>query len=243
MDIDHANIHNLTGLWKKYGAHCVMQQGGSQLMASDTWPYRAWVEGKSDLALQLLNTPKTHRLSRWPYASCDVEHVSEQWQFEFAQTAMYLPLHHYQATAVSPTNHLHMQVVKDECLLRDWLTVCSDAFGYEIDANALLPLLTEDDVTIFLGVIENQPALSALLYRTDNVIGLHQMAVSQKFQGRGLAQVAMHFLLSKAKSSGAEYMVLQASEAGLPVYSKLGFQTQFTLKHYLFEDSQPHSAS
>ena len=238
MDIDQLNIRNLNALWKKYGAQTVAQQGNTRLMANKSWPLRCWVEGEPDLAFQIAKTPDSHKLSSWPYPLSQpgqlnqTQGLNKHWQLAIDQTAMYIGLADYAATDTTNVDRFSLEKVKDNQGLKQWLAISSEAFGYDIDEQVFIPLLNDPDIEILMGRTQGLPAVSALLFRTENVIGLHQMGVKSAFQGQGLSTLAMHQLLSMAKQQGAEYMVLQASAAGLPVYQKLGFHRQFALKYF-----------
>lgn len=241
MHIDQLNIHNLTSLWKKYGEVLVMQQGNSKLKATQSWPYRCWVEGEQNLTLQISQTPKTHRLFSWPYPLAVSEDtdtaplLNKDWHLEFDQTAMYLELDKFK----SPTqqqNEVDIRKVEDFESLAQWVQISSEAFGYEVDEEVFRPLLSDHDIEIYIGFINQQPAVSALLYKTGKVTGLHQMGVKQKFQGLGAAKKVMYQLLVRAQLLGTDYMVLQASRLGSPLYLKLGFQEQFRLLYFRFTE-------
>ena len=236
MHINQLNIHNLTSLWKKYGADVVTSEKNSRLMASKSWPYRAWVEGKPNLELQLKHTPQTHRLSTWFDVTKDnenadaLEQLKKHWQVEFEQIAMSIPLSSYQKPETQHPNFV-IERVTNPVQLNDWLVISSEAFKYNIDEKVFTPLLHDTDIEIYIGKVDGKPALSAMLFKTENVTGLHQMGVSKAFQGQGLAKKTMHFLLNRAKQQ-SEYMVLQASEMGLPLYRSLGFEPLFELTYF-----------
>ncbi|MBU3021304.1 GNAT family N-acetyltransferase [Aestuariibacter sp. A3R04] len=236
MHVSQLNIRNLTSLWKKYGASIVAEKFSSALLTSNSWPYRAWIEGQPDLALQIAKTPHTHRLFTWPdgsesqIAQDTLTQRNSKWQFEFKQTAMYLPISNYQTTDVQDDNFL-LSRVTNYSQLREWLAISSEAFNYEMDEDVFTPLIDDSDIEIYLGKVNQKPAVSALLFKTDNVTGLHQMGVKHAFQGQGLAKKAMHLLLRQALRHQSAYMVLQASEPGLPLYRSLGFESIFELTY------------
>ena len=53
---------------------------------------------------------------------------------------------------------------------------------------------------------------------------LLNMYVEPKHRGQGLAKLLMQVATAHSKSLGIRYMVLHASEAGRPIYSKLGWK-------------------
>ena len=241
MDIDQANIENLTSLWKRYGAEAICTDKGSTLFANRSWPFRCWLEGKSNLDLQTRATPESHRLSTWVFGSYDdngeEQHIANTcrergWILEFEQTAMYLPLIGYKAPDPQAHQGLVFKAVSDQQQLRAWLSICSEAFGYVVDEKIIKSVWKDKDLSLLLGMVDGEPALTALIFTTGDVVGLHQLGVKTRFQGQGLSKIAMHQLLQQASEQGSKYMVLQASAAGLPLYRKLGFHLQFSLKHF-----------
>lgn len=253
MHVNQLNIENLTSLWKKYGS-VANQQNNSTLWTSKSWPYRAWVENdtrgaeksftkarrvenenKSAVAAWLENTPPTHFFSHWEFeanSTTDAEFFhGKGWQLAFELTAMSLPL---AALEVHDTQHssLTFERVSRHDSLKNWLETSSEAFNYQIDPAVFQPLLDDNDVEIYLGKVNGKPAVSALLFKTGNVTGLHQMGVKSAFQGQGLAKKAMHFLINRAVQQASDYMMLQASEMGLHLYKSVGFEELFTLSHY-----------
>lgn len=247
MTLDQLNIHNLTALWHKYGAAQREQRHNSRLVTSNNWPYRSWVEGEPDAALQQAHTPATHTLSSWPHplpnrGSLALERAAAppsntHWQWGFEQTAMYLPLNNLALPAEHQHNKVKLYKVDNNQSLLQWIQVNSDAFGYKINAAVFSPLLADQEIAIYLGFVNQQPALGALLYKTGKVTGLHQMGIKPEFQGLGLATNAMSQLLAIAQQQGAKHLVLQASSAGLPLYTKLGFQPQFRLLHFYYSNN------
>lgn len=53
------------------------------------------------------------------------------------------------------------------------------------------------------------------------------MCTLPEFQGKGYARALMTYALSEAKGLGASYAFLEASDSGLGVYQKLGFEPLF----------------
>nr|WP_249318896.1 GNAT family N-acetyltransferase [Pseudoalteromonas sp. BDTF-M6] len=149
---------------------------------------------------------------------------------------MYLPLSvsDYPPTSDKPITSAKL-VVRNITRVEEvssWIEVVNDAFGYRVDARAIAPLLECEQAQLYVGVWAGEVVASALLYYTGEVVGLHQVALKQTHQGQGLAKSMMQDLLRLAVASGAQYMVLQASAAGRPLYENLGFITQFEIRSY-----------
>lgn len=245
MSVDDLNIANLTALWKLYGSTLRASSCGFALYGHDSWPLRYWLEQKavsasgraSEALSELLDAvPAAATVPLWngAVATSDLSKVLLAKGFvpEFEQQAMYMHMPDNCLWQGAATSVLEVMPVEDVQAVRAWVTVVEDAFGYCVDAPVIERLLGDASFGLYLGMYEQQPAVTGLLYKTAAVVGVHQLGVSRVFQGRGLARSMMENLLSRCVDWHADYVVLQASEAGLPLYERLGFVSQFSIVNY-----------
>lgn len=261
MNIDQANIANLTGLWKKYGAENLTLPRKSkvtEVTANSQWPHRLWqaasiedsrLNSVDELTRWLELTPSSYLSNAtvpvWPFALEDKPDVNaletsmfEQqlnqlgWQCAFEQTAMYLPLREIDTKRFAQKEDFSVQQVQSSQQLAAWVSIASEAFGYSIDQQVFEKLIDDPSIQILLGMSADEPVATALLYQDDVVIGLHQMGVGKAFQGKGFAKSMMHELILFCVDREVESLVLQASQAGKPLYDSLGFLGQFGIKNY-----------
>ncbi|MDP5213418.1 GNAT family N-acetyltransferase [Pseudoalteromonas tunicata] len=119
-----------------------------------------------------------------------------------------------------------------------WANACGKAFGYQIDADVIEQLAQHSNNWILSLKVDEQIAVTAILHQTNSgfgeqtTFGLHQMGALTEFRGQGLAKKMMQHLIAFAKQQGASLLTLQASQAGLPLYEKLGFKAQVPLYSY-----------
>ena len=229
----HANIENLTGLWRLMG--CVEQEEG--LTQSTRWPYRCWqgidrqTEDGPGVTGQI---PAGYLYPVWQ-AGDTTTRLEQQLQQKglqvgLEQLAMILPLaHDYPATA-SP--RLEVSRVQNHREAEAWTELCGRAFGYQLDTDVIDHLRQEAGVEVLWAFRKEEPVATAILNRTGPVMGLHQVGVPPELQGQGIARELMQVLLAHAQAAGAEYVCLQASAAGEPLYRRLGFQPQFRIRSY-----------
>jgi len=252
MHIDEANLINLTGLWKKYGSRPVNECELPLLLANTHWPHRCWHDWKTDELSSTMagysndtawleDVPESVILPIWPTMSdnkvfkpllTEKQLLEKKWIYAFGQIAMYIELH--EEMAYHPLTRLGFQV-NPECTPEDitkWVEIGSEAFAYCIDRSVIENLINDKSIRILLGYQGEQAVASALLYKTGNVIGLHQVGVKRAFQGQGIAKYFMQEIISTCVLWQGKYIVLQASQAGQPLYDGLGFQAQFTIKNY-----------
>ncbi|WP_319379757.1 GNAT family N-acetyltransferase [Thiomicrorhabdus sp.] len=269
MPLDKENLHNLTGLWKKYGV-CEKSQTPDGIQINRDWPHRVWMEQtdngfaafdstsdfSSSLQSALHEVPMGTVFPLWipnpilgdfkavvPSYGLDSEKLKQLlqqsgWHKTFEQTAMYLNL-----DKLNPENNaakrdekdlddLHLIAVTSQEDLSHWIKIASEAFQYDVNSESLIPLLDDSDIRILLGQFQGSPVACALLYKTGSIIGLHQMGVRKDYQGKGIARRFMYKLMQLSAEWSGKTMVLQASNAGLPLYEKLGFSEQFFIENY-----------
>lgn len=252
VNINQANIHNLKSLWEKYGSQIINEDGGIGLKTNPHWPHRCWLSNSTPIKdfLWLKHLKKSTILPVWPKinnngdsqqistypATIEKELTDNNWQCVFNQTAMYLSLAEHNVNtikkSVSPLNKLTIKQVETTEELKMWVDIASQAFGYSIDYLVFKNLIHDKDIKIIHTYYNEQAIATALLYKTGEIIGMHQVGIKPDFQGRGLARSVMLLLIDMAIKWQGTYIVLQASPAGKPLYDNLGFNTQFLIKNY-----------
>lgn len=250
MHIDSANINNLTKLWQRYGAQLLYKDDNVQLSKNISWPNRVWVDtvwpvsGES-LAQTAKISPNTSLFPVWPMMKDNgpaspqeiidgLVGQSQDWQAIFQHTAMALHLAKRQHLNTQTAFRWPIDIKRLSCKddIAAWVATGSNAFGYSIDPNVILPLLACKDIQILLAHNKkSQPVATGLLFKTGNVVGIHQISVLDDHRGKGYATQMMNSLIERADQWQAEYVVLQASEAGKAVYRKLGFVEQFFITY------------
>lgn len=252
--MDKENLINLTGLWKKYGAQKMQTSLSSNVFVNPKWPYRYWLDAPLDnIAYQSMssrfdNIPEQVTIPVWPMMKSanalhyetaqtqfkQTELLSDNWHCGFEQLAMYkqLPIDVI-SLPQNRSGFVVTQVATAEELAK-WVLIGSEAFAYQIDSDVIKQLVDDKELQILLGWQHGEAVASALLYKTGEVIGVHQVAVKQAFQGQGIANAFMQHIIAICSQWQGKYMVLQASVAGQPLYAKLGFKAQFKIKNFQF---------
>lgn len=250
MPIDQANLANLAGLWKKYGSERIASSAGLSLYANTHWPHRCWLEWEATgneiigqtsqrsgaIKALLENLPDSSIMTLCPLmsASYTIEQQLKErkWSAEFEQTAMYLKLGNIAKYQTFGKGGVELKPVNRAADIDDWVDIGSEAFGYRIDCKVIERIVNDQDIQLLLGYQGGQTVATALLYKTGEVVGLHQMGVKRDFQGRGIAKRLMHEIVEACSRWQGKYIVLQASEAGKPLYDSLGFNIQFVIKNF-----------
>ncbi|MEW5057222.1 MAG: GNAT family N-acetyltransferase [Cycloclasticus sp.] len=257
MHINKANLSNLMGLWRKYGSRPNNEGALPLRHANIHWPHRYWFdENTDDIAYPvqdysndsswLNDVPDSAVIPVWFVVSDNKngdatpflqQHIEKQllennWRCVFEQTAMYKELP--EEVPCIPLTRVGFQVIKARSSedIKKWVGISSEAFAYDIDLPVIEKLFNDKDIQILVGWQDEQAVASALLYKTGDIVGIHQVGVKKAFQGQGIARYFMHKIIMAGALWQAKHIVLQASQAGQPLYESLGFRAQFTIKNY-----------
>ncbi|WP_343808201.1 GNAT family N-acetyltransferase [Marinobacterium maritimum] len=236
MDVSlaKANIDNLTGLWRLMGS----QRQSSGLHYSLSWPGRCWLEWDLREEYDALTIqaciPSGYLCPIWhageTSAQLEQQLVASGFEMGLQQLVMVLPLGGQEPG--NKSDRLDLSLLEHAGDAEAWADLCGRAFGYSIDASVIERLRQQPDVEVLWAKCGGVPVATAILYRTGAVVGVHQVGVPQEQQGKGIARELMQQLVARAQATGAEYLCLQASAAGEPLYLSMGFQPQFTLRSY-----------
>ena len=152
------------------------------------------------------------------------------------QTAMFLNVPNSSSDSgtlqVQPRIGFTVKKVKTPQDITLWIDVVMQAFGYSIDREVIENLINDLDMQLLMGCYNDQTIASAILYKTGDTIGIHQVGVKQDFQGKGFARSFMKEIMAICQLWQGKNIVLQASQSGKPLYESLGFTPQFLIKSY-----------
>lgn len=128
----------------------------------------------------------------------------------------------------------NVSTVADEDALDEFVTVFSSVFGRSADvtAQAYRPLVSEAEVRLFVGRVDNQAVACGVLSQSDTVAGVYAIGVVEEFRRRGLGEFMTWEVLRAGQEAGCRVGVLQSSEMGQPLYEQMGFETVVTYHHF-----------
>lgn len=237
MDIKQLNINNLTSLWIRAGLaagdftnhkdYAISRVEGGE------WPNKIWFHRKPkiDLLKEVLENVDLRGLSLaiWSEDSSLVDKLlnSSGYSVRSSLSGMHLKLDGTYHTE----GKLTVQRVSTPEHAIAWSKVFYNCFGYRIDN--LTVELTMDAARYFLGFSYGKPVGTAVLYLdSQGTAGIHSMGVLPEQRRRGFAEELLLHLLHEARTEGAIYATLQASDLGKGIYQKLGFIEDFQMKNY-----------
>jgi ribosomal protein S18 acetylase RimI-like enzyme len=113
----------------------------------------------------------------------------------------------------------------------DWLRAFGRGFGIDEARLAIyssLPLgvpPSQSRFRFFLARAAGLPTATSLWFPADDAAVLDEIATVPEQRRRGMATAVTHAALADARVAGYRTAVLVASEAGVPVYRRLGFES------------------
>ncbi|MGN7824331.1 GNAT family N-acetyltransferase [Chitinophaga sp. 22536] len=118
------------------------------------------------------------------------------------------------------------RLAESEADAYSFATIAAGSFNYRVDGAVVARLLgQENKIKVFTGTVDGAPACSGLIYYDEaGNAGLHFIGTLPEFRGKGLAAAMTTRLLQECVEDGRRYCVLHASKAGLPIYTRLGFE-------------------
>jgi len=84
----------------------------------------------------------------------------------------------------------------------------------------------------YLGLLDEKPVATSLLILHKGVAGIYCVATLEEARGRGIGAALTREPLLVAQGLGYDFVVLQSSKMGLPVYERLGFREYCKIKAY-----------
>jgi ribosomal protein S18 acetylase RimI-like enzyme len=245
--LSQLNRSNLFSLWESVGrANGALERhrGFTKVYHSgSSWPNRIWLagdegRGRTRAALHHASghladedRPILLVLTEKQAASAGDWLKKQGLSLLFAQTGMAVELERVSTTPrEEPLEIIAVETSRESSL---WSQVASEAFGYRVGPTVVRNLLDLSEITLYLGLLPQGVAGTALLCTHHGVAGFHMAGTRPEHRRRGVARQMMQHLIGEARARGLGNATLQASAMGEPLYSQLGFRKQFVLHNYV----------
>jgi ribosomal protein S18 acetylase RimI-like enzyme len=102
-----------------------------------------------------------------------------------------------------------------------------------IDLEARLGLSEWSPWQRYLGYWEGKPVATAGLFCAAESAGIYHVATLPEARGRGIGTALTSALMAEGRARGYEVAVLIATDMGIPIYRRLGFQSYQPLSIYM----------
>lgn len=123
--------------------------------------------------------------------------------------------------------------VEDKTKADIFARIATEAFGYEVKPTTIYGLLRSDMTKIFVGKYRDDYATCGIVFSdTYGNSGLHMIGTLNSYRGLGLGKLMTKKLIEVGSTKRRSHILLTASQAGKPLYSKLGFKTYGPMKTF-----------
>jgi ribosomal protein S18 acetylase RimI-like enzyme len=233
------NIHNLISLWQKAATPfegCYQSDDFSYCYVKNSeWPNRLWfpqelTEKTIQAAIkQVHSTSKNLVIPYWDIYNSTSYKILESAGFKekTVQIGMSLKLQE----RLEKHLRLKFEKIYKANLATSWADVFPKAFGYRISEEVLIK--SHNDIEFYLASYLGEPVGTAIVYQTNDIVGIHGIGIIPEMRRQGFAEEIMEFVLNRAVCLNASYVTLQSSSMGKGLYDKLGFKEDFTIKNYI----------
>lgn len=137
---------------------------------------------------------------------------------------------------------LTIVAVADERTLRDWAELAGAGYGEpapvrqaRYDVHLALGLSTDLPLLRYVAYLEGQAVAMSALFLGAGVAGIYEVATAESARRKGIGAAITLAPLYRARELGYRIGVLQASEMGTPLYTRLGFRQVCTFSLYAWE--------
>ena len=124
----------------------------------------------------------------------------------------------------------------DSTNVGDYATTLAAGFGMPRElAERMLgrSLLKVEGFTGFLGYMGGEPVATSGLFVSEGVAGVYNVATVPGHRGQGIGAALTWAAAWAGRDRGATFSILQASEAGEPVYRRMGYQTPTRYRQFV----------
>jgi GNAT superfamily N-acetyltransferase len=136
----------------------------------------------------------------------------------------------------APPAELEVSPARDAHDIEEINGILNVTFGMPMDSVLTFRLerfLDNDDVKMFIGRVDGKAVTTATSVVMGETAGIFQVGTFEQHRGKGFGEVMTAESIRAAADEGARMAFLQASNAGFPIYKRMGFQT--VTSHTMFE--------
>jgi len=135
-------------------------------------------------------------------------------------------LHNQNTKDKIPPKEFIIRRVTNMEMLKDWISIANtNLFPKKgLNSNEFKALLTQENIQAFLGYFNDKSVSTLLINYHLTTSGLYIASTLPEYSGKGFMSSLINFSISKAKSEGYEYSVIEATPQSHHLYSSLEFQ-------------------
>lgn len=164
------------------------------------------------------------------------EHLVTDKSFTFLKDGGFMPVGQWTNMAIANDNRIiqininHFDIkevdTNNDDEFKNWLLIVETTL---FNNKLLSPEIFKTEVNknlfkLLIGFYKGNPVSSLLLYLGTNA-GIYMVATISGFRKKGFGKAMMSYAHSKAFSLGHQYVVLQTTKEGMPLYESLGYKS------------------
>jgi GNAT superfamily N-acetyltransferase len=127
-----------------------------------------------------------------------------------------------------PIGGLEIREVTTDADLARFQETAFEGFGFPTQAGHLFiteQFLKKPGVKLYLGLMGGEPVCTSSMVPTPGIAGIYWVSTVESHRRRGLGEAITWAVVRAGIENGCPTASLQASEAGEPVYARMGFET------------------
>ena len=133
------------------------------------------------------------------------------------------------------------EVVTPEAL-EDWSRVCSEGFQIPGEIGAMIADVSGKEGfgkqapwRNFYASLDGQIVATSSLFISEGIAGIYCVATLPSARRKGIGTALTKMAVLEGKAAGCNWSGLQASSEGVPVYEKLGFETVYNFRRFVYK--------
>lgn len=144
---------------------------------------------------------------------------------QFSMAGMAIDITQMDNTVTIPDN-LRIELVDTKSQLELWTDIVSRGLwnGETFESCLFEDLINDPNYKFYLAFLGEEAVASSMLMLSHGVAGIDMVSTIRQYRGMGIGSAMTVTPLLYARDKGYKVGVLQASEAGEPVYRKIGFE-------------------
>lgn len=176
----------------------------------------------------------TVRLEAGAHPALEEALRSRGWQADHDLPVLVLP--HIPQPPPLPSG-LTIRRVTDAALLRDYVARKSDGppgpwDGIDALLHPTLQCALDPEIALFVGYVDGMPIAQSALYRVGDIAEIGGVATHPAYRRRAIGAALTWAAVAEGAARGCTSAALAATELGLPVYQRMGFEPAFNLRRY-----------
>jgi GNAT superfamily N-acetyltransferase len=232
------NLNNMVELWQNYGSTQI-----GPINVSLSWPKKIWLEPRFDLTnaeattalIKALLSNPDNSLSLW---GNQMVILKEELSLQKTSNLIAMSQKTNRANLFEFDEEIEHQytvdIVTTDKDIAEWSKVCGESFDYVISPSVIERANKTPKLSLVAIKHLGEICATALLFNTGKSLGVHQIGIPTKYRGLGLAKYILNFSVNYAKTKQIEFLMLQASSAGLPLYQQMGFEHLFDVVSFKY---------